>query len=115
MFADVKLLHDLHAVHHLQSLSMANPRGLGFEDEPINASDYIISGISGKTAVAAAPWQKARRASRGRCARAVAGGSGAAAGRCSRKGGVGGGGRGARRGAVERGRILPRVACVRGG
>eukprot|EP00802_Teleaulax_amphioxeia_P018962 Tamp_19174.p1 GENE.Tamp_19174~~Tamp_19174.p1 ORF type:complete len:241 (+),score=26.94 Tamp_19174:433-1155(+) len=47
MFADVKLLHDLHAVHHLQSLSMANPRGLGFEDEPINASDYIISGISG--------------------------------------------------------------------
>ena len=66
MFADVKLLHDLHAVHHLQSLSMANPRGLGFEDEPINASDYIISGISGKTAVAAATWQKARRASRGR-------------------------------------------------
>ena len=47
MFHDIRSLHDLHQAVHMQSLSMANPRGLGFEDEPINASDYIMSGVSG--------------------------------------------------------------------
>ncbi len=47
MFHDIRSLHELHQAVHLQSLSMAEPRGLGFADEPINASDYIMSGVSG--------------------------------------------------------------------
>lgn len=48
MFHDIRSFHDLHqAAAHMQSLSMAEPRGLGFEDEPINASDYIMSVASG--------------------------------------------------------------------
>lgn len=48
-FADIRALQDLHhGAQHLQSLSMAEPRGAtGFADEPINASDYIMSGIAG--------------------------------------------------------------------
>lgn len=49
MFADVRLFHEMHAVHHLQSLSIKEPRGIGFETEPVNASDYIMSGVSGET------------------------------------------------------------------
>ena len=47
MFGDIKLLHEMQ--QHLQSLSLATPRGIGFADEPINASDYIMSGVSGET------------------------------------------------------------------
>jgi hypothetical protein len=53
MFHDIRSLHELHQAVHLQSLSMAEPRGLGFEDEPINASDYIMSGVSGGIPVSA--------------------------------------------------------------
>jgi hypothetical protein len=49
MFADVRLFHEMHAAHHFQSLSMKEPRGIGFETEPVNASDYIMSGVSGET------------------------------------------------------------------
>ena len=92
MFADVRLLHDLHAAHHLQSLSMAEPRGLGFEDEPINASDYIISGISGEPAALVAARQTARlpvawRVCASECAReAGLEREGGGAGRCSSNG-----------------------------
>jgi hypothetical protein len=48
MFDIIRDFHDLHAAQHMQSLSMAEPRGLGFADEPINASDYIMSGVSGE-------------------------------------------------------------------
>ena len=53
-FADIRALQDLHhGAQHLQSLSMAEPRGAtGFADEPINASDYIMSGIAGVCALA---------------------------------------------------------------
>ena len=47
MFDMIREVHALHEMHHLQSLSISEPRGLGFADEPVNASDYIMSGVSG--------------------------------------------------------------------
>ena len=47
MFDMIREVHALHEMHHMQSLSISEPRGLGFSDEPVNASDYIMSGVSG--------------------------------------------------------------------